>query len=133
MRVKVYREQKSGNWWLSIDREMIGYWPNELFTHLAHDASLVRYGGIAGAVSGIPSASVGNGNLPSISFSIKQSGWMNEMKVYNESGLPVFFDFYKVYKKQDTTADCYNLNYIFSNYNKFNAIKYGGPGGSNCS
>ncbi|KAI3950376.1 hypothetical protein MKW98_003859, partial [Papaver atlanticum] len=120
-------EQKSGNRWLSVDREMIGYWPNELFTHLARDAPLVRYGGIAGAVSGSPSAPMGNGNLPSISFSIKQSGWMKEMKVYNESGFPVFFDFYKVHKKQDTTADCYNLNYEFSNHNKFNSIKYGGP------
>lgn len=78
MRVKVYREQKSVNRWLSIDREMIGYWPNELFTHLAHDASVVRYGGIAGAVFRSPSDPMGNGNLPS--FSIQQSGWMKEMK-----------------------------------------------------
>ncbi|KAI3918062.1 hypothetical protein MKX01_041382 [Papaver californicum] len=134
MLVAVNRDQNSGNWWLYIDDEAIGYWPIELFTHLAGEASLVRFGGIAGGASRSPSAPMGNGNFPSINFNVNQSGWMSDMKIYNESsGSPVLFDFYKIYKKQDTTADCYNLNYIFSNYKKVNAIKYGGPGGFNCS
>ncbi|RZC55836.1 hypothetical protein C5167_014704 [Papaver somniferum] len=45
---RVYRDSETGNWWLMF-YVIIGYWPGEIFTHLGDDASVVRYGGIAGA------------------------------------------------------------------------------------
>ncbi|RZC73078.1 hypothetical protein C5167_048560, partial [Papaver somniferum] len=90
----------SGNWWLRFRREVISYWPKELFTHLAHNASIIRYGGIAGAVSKSPSPPMGNGKLPIYKdFDIEKSGFMREMKVYNESGDAVYFDYTKTQKK----------------------------------
>ncbi|KAI3931211.1 hypothetical protein MKW92_036488 [Papaver armeniacum] len=131
--VMVYRAPISGNWWLRFRREVIGYWPKELFTHLAHNASIIRYGGIAGAVSKSPSPPMGNGQLPIYKDSdIEKSGFMREMKVYNETGDTIYFDYTKTQTKQDARRDCYDLNYYFSERDKWNCIKYGGPGGSSC-
>ncbi|AEE78387.1 carboxyl-terminal peptidase (DUF239) [Arabidopsis thaliana] len=42
----IWKDTKDGNWWLSIDSSVIGYWPARLFTHLAHGpATLVQWGG----------------------------------------------------------------------------------------
>ncbi|XP_026377877.1 uncharacterized protein LOC113272219 [Papaver somniferum] len=109
----------SGNWWLRFRREVIGYWPKDLFTHLAHNASIIRYGGIAGAVSKSPSPPMGNGQLPIYKDSdIEKSGFMREMKVYNETGDTVYFDYTKTQTKQDARRDCYDLNYYFSECDK---------------
>ncbi|KAI3950375.1 hypothetical protein MKW98_003858 [Papaver atlanticum] len=131
--VMVYRAPISGNWWLRVSREVIGYWPKELFTHLAHNASIIRYGGIAGAVSKSPSPPMGNGHLPIYKDSdIEKSGFMREMKVYNETRDTIYFDYTKTQTKQDARKDSYDLNYYFSERDKWNCIKYGGPGGSSC-
>ncbi|KAI3907240.1 hypothetical protein MKW92_025244 [Papaver armeniacum] len=37
MSSKVYRDPKTGNWWLIISETIIGYWPKEIFTHLGKD------------------------------------------------------------------------------------------------
>ncbi|CAH2058047.1 unnamed protein product [Thlaspi arvense] len=35
----------SGNWWLKIGEELVGYWPGSLFTSLGDRGSLVNWGG----------------------------------------------------------------------------------------
>lgn len=42
------QDPQTGNWWL-ITTRTIGYWSKEIFTHLRNNASIIRYGGIAGA------------------------------------------------------------------------------------
>ncbi|XP_033130315.1 uncharacterized protein LOC103831388 isoform X2 [Brassica rapa] len=44
--VHVWKDQKQGNWWLSLgaDNLIIGYWPSELFTNLDY-ANEVHWGG----------------------------------------------------------------------------------------
>lgn len=35
-----------GNWWLGLeDNTLVGYWPAEIFTHLADRATMVEWGG----------------------------------------------------------------------------------------
>ncbi|XP_026377876.1 uncharacterized protein LOC113272217 [Papaver somniferum] len=121
----------SGDWWLFIEKEVIGYWLKELFTHLAHDASMVRFGGIAGEVSGEPSPPMGNGHSPAKHYDLTRGGYIRETMVFNEKGVPVYFDFSKTLKKQDTTKDCYDLDYY--SHKAWNHIMYGGPGGSRCA
>ncbi|XP_010412627.1 PREDICTED: uncharacterized protein LOC104698956 [Camelina sativa] len=42
----IWKDANDGNWWLIIDSSLIGYWPEKLFTHLAHGpAELVLWGG----------------------------------------------------------------------------------------
>ena len=40
------KDPKVGNWWMSFgDKTLVGYWPAELFTHLADHATMVEWGG----------------------------------------------------------------------------------------
>ncbi|XP_020112709.1 uncharacterized protein LOC109727174 isoform X2 [Ananas comosus] len=41
----VRKDPNSGNWWLSYQNIDVGYWPAEIFTHLASYATLVEWGG----------------------------------------------------------------------------------------
>ncbi|CAH2042850.1 unnamed protein product, partial [Thlaspi arvense] len=38
-------DKSSGNWWLEVQGEAIGYWPESIFTALADSARLVEWGG----------------------------------------------------------------------------------------
>ncbi|XP_026377875.1 uncharacterized protein LOC113272216 [Papaver somniferum] len=103
----------TSKWWLSVGGQVIGYWPKELFTHLAQNASIVRYGGIAGAVSGSPSPPMGNGHFPEYQdYDLAKAGFMREMKVFNEAGEIVYFDYTRALRKLDTKKEtCYKLYY----------------------
>ncbi|CAF2094825.1 unnamed protein product [Brassica napus] len=56
--------QGFGNWALTIDDEIIGYWPGELFTHLNKGASRVRFGGNTFISPDGISPPMGNGYFP---------------------------------------------------------------------
>nr|CAD1830853.1 unnamed protein product [Ananas comosus var. bracteatus] len=43
--ILVRKDPNSGNWWLSYQNIDVGYWPNEIFTHLASYATSVEWGG----------------------------------------------------------------------------------------
>ncbi|GAB4835453.1 hypothetical protein Ancab_000361 [Ancistrocladus abbreviatus] len=44
--VLIWKDPKLGNWWMGFgDDTLVGYWPAELFTHLADHATMVEWGG----------------------------------------------------------------------------------------
>ncbi|KAL1340035.1 hypothetical protein AAHE18_U088500 [Arachis hypogaea] len=44
--ILIWKDPKAGNWWMSFgDNTLVGYWPAELFTHLADHATMVEWGG----------------------------------------------------------------------------------------
>lgn len=44
--ILIWKDPKLGNWWMSFgDTTLVGYWPAELFTHLADHATMVEWGG----------------------------------------------------------------------------------------
>ncbi|TKY61325.1 hypothetical protein E2542_SST11176 [Spatholobus suberectus] len=44
--ILIWKDPKVGNWWMSFgDGTLVGYWPEELFTHLATHATMVEWGG----------------------------------------------------------------------------------------
>ncbi|XP_011084725.1 uncharacterized protein LOC105166904 [Sesamum indicum] len=44
--ILLWKDPKLGNWWMGFgDNTLVGYWPNELFTHLADHATMVEWGG----------------------------------------------------------------------------------------
>ncbi|KAI3944689.1 hypothetical protein MKW98_021147 [Papaver atlanticum] len=122
----------TGHWWLSIEKEAIGYWPNVLFTNMRHYALDVKFGGVAGALHEGPSPPMGNGHFPTEDNDFTNAGFMTEMKVFNETGDPVYFDLTRTGTEQDQSKNCYNLTYYFSEQQNYNYIEYGGPGGSSC-
>nr|GMC52057.1 uncharacterized protein LOC109190216 [Ipomoea batatas] len=44
--ILIWKDPKLGNWWMGFgDNTLVGYWPAELFTHLAERATMVEWGG----------------------------------------------------------------------------------------
>lgn len=44
--ILIWKDPKLGNWWMSFgDDTLVGYWPAELFNHLADHATMVEWGG----------------------------------------------------------------------------------------
>ncbi|PIN09020.1 hypothetical protein CDL12_18395 [Handroanthus impetiginosus] len=44
--ILIWKDPKLGNWWMGFgDSTLVGYWPTELFTHLADRATMVEWGG----------------------------------------------------------------------------------------
>ncbi|KAI3881015.1 hypothetical protein MKX03_037593 [Papaver bracteatum] len=125
---KVYRDPQTGNWWL-ITSNTIGYWPKEIFTHLANNASIIRYGGIAGATPQTLSPPMGNGYLPQLQDYLK-TAYMMKMKYVNKEGQTVNLNPYGVQTKHDTSVDCYNILFAGNlGGNREITMAYGGPGG----
>ncbi|XP_026458717.1 uncharacterized protein LOC113359268 [Papaver somniferum] len=60
----------------------------EIFTHLANNASMVRFGGIAGVKPQMPAPPMGNGYLPQFQDYLK-TAHITKMKYVNEEGQDV--------------------------------------------
>ncbi|KAI3835898.1 hypothetical protein MKW92_025534 [Papaver armeniacum] len=129
MSFQVRRDPQTGNWWLIVDGINIGYWPKEIFTHLANNASVIRYGGIAGAKYQMPTPPMGNGYLPQLQDFLK-TAYMTRMKYVDEKGQFVNINPYGVQSKQDTTLDCYNILFAGNLGSDWEiSMAFGGPGG----
>ena len=62
---KQIQDVKNGNWWLQItDDTIIGFWPQQIFTGMAHSATYIAAGGEAYSPPGQPLAAMGNGHYP---------------------------------------------------------------------
>ncbi|KAI3908475.1 hypothetical protein MKX01_009277 [Papaver californicum] len=124
----IYRDSQTGNWWL-ITTKTIGYWPNEIFTHLANNASTIRYGGIAGAKPQTPTPPMGNGYLPRLDDYLR-TAVIVKMKYVNEKGQFVGINTVGVQTKHDTNLDCYNGLFAGDIGGKLGiTMAFGGPGG----
>ncbi|XP_026441798.1 uncharacterized protein LOC113340969 [Papaver somniferum] len=98
---KVYQDPKTGNWWLIVD-EIVGYWPKEIFTHLANNASM----------------------------DYLKTTYMEKMKYVNEEGQDVNLNSYGVQMKQDAAVDCYKILFAGNKGGNWEVtVAFGGPGG----
>ncbi|KAI3831375.1 hypothetical protein MKW92_049715 [Papaver armeniacum] len=135
--LSVVMDEDTRDWWIYIGddrRAPIGYWPSEIFSYLPA-ASLIRFGGIAGARPNTPSPPMGNGNLPTKDYKMESTGFMRLLRVVEANGDTSYFGNSEVTQK-DTSDDCYDI--IFRKYGfwerrkyGYNSMIYGGPGG-NC-
>ncbi|XP_026397432.1 uncharacterized protein LOC113292795 [Papaver somniferum] len=129
----VRRAPISKDWWLSIGlsaetSEPIGYWPKELFTHLANSASNLRYGGFASARSKTSTPPMGNGFLPQLTDS-RKTAFMAKMKYVNETGHTVNLDRSSMHTHRSGNPECYDIM-LASPLGGFDiTMAYGGPGG----
>ncbi|XP_026397667.1 uncharacterized protein LOC113293134 [Papaver somniferum] len=129
----VRRAPLSKDWWLSIGSnaetsEPIGYWPNEIFTHLANSASNLRYGGFASALYRRSTPPMGNGYLPQLT-DFTRTAYMVKMKYVNETGHTVNLDRRSMQIHRSTTTECYNLMLANPLGDLDITMAFGGPGG----
>ncbi|KAI3958034.1 hypothetical protein MKW98_020676 [Papaver atlanticum] len=126
MVARVYRD-RTGNWWLMFN-VIIGYWPAEIFTHL-DNASVVRYGGIAGAEPQTDTPPMGNGYLPQLQDYTK-TAFIRKMKYIDDKGQLQNINPDGVQSKHDAKLDCYNILFAGNLGSDWEmSMTYGGPGG----
>ncbi|KAI3954649.1 hypothetical protein MKW98_019780 [Papaver atlanticum] len=125
----VHRDPESGNWWFinGKDNARIGYWPKEIFTHLSENASVIGYGGVAGADFGKLTPPMGYGYLPTINSAY--TCCMTEMKVVDDRGRYLDFDTSKVHIDRNAKTSCYDLIFSRKYISLGIMMFFGGPGG----
>ncbi|XP_023530832.1 uncharacterized protein LOC111793262 [Cucurbita pepo subsp. pepo] len=124
--ILIWKDPKLGNWWMGFgDNTLVGYWPAELFTHLADHATMVEWGGevVNSRSNGQhTSTQMGSGHFANDGFG-KASYFRNLEIVDSDNNLS---DVQEISTLAENT-NCYN---IMSSYNDQwgTHFYYGGPG-----
>ncbi|KAL7148385.1 hypothetical protein ABFS83_06G174900 [Erythranthe nasuta] len=122
----IWKDPRLGDWWLGFgDNTLVGYWPRELFTHLADRATMVEWGGEivnSRANDEHTSTQMGSGNFAEDGFG-KASYFRNLEIVDSDNSLTSVRDI----KTLSENANCYNIQ---NSYNEQwgTHFYYGGPG-----
>lgn len=120
------QDPKMGNWWMGLgDNTLVGYWPAELFTHLAGHATTVEWGGevVNTRSSGRHTTTqMGSGHFPDEGFG-KASYFRNLEIVDSDNSLVPVHDV----KILAENTECYDIKSSYSNeWGTY--FYYGGPG-----
>ncbi|XP_072993776.1 protein neprosin-like [Typha latifolia] len=124
MTILIWKDPKSGNWWMKVQNKLVGYWPAELFTSLSFNATVVEWGGevINTSPNGVhTSTSMGSGHFPDEGFT-KASYISNLMTVDSSNNLSLV---QSITTKEDHPY-CYDAK--TSNTDKGLILYFGGPG-----
>ncbi|KAA8534668.1 hypothetical protein F0562_032185 [Nyssa sinensis] len=124
--ILIWKDPKLGNWWMGFgDNTLVGYWPAELFTHLADRATMVEWGGevVNSRANGEhTSTQMGSGHFAEDGFG-KASYFRNLEIVDSDNSLSSAQDISTLAEN----TNCYNIK---SSYNNEwgTHFYYGGPG-----
>ncbi|KAL4326125.1 hypothetical protein GQ457_11G015110 [Hibiscus cannabinus] len=122
----IWKDPKLGHWWMGYgDNNPVGYWPAELFTHLADCATLVEWGGEV--LNSMPdgkhtSTGMGSGHFPEEGFG-KASFFRNLEIVDANNSLSSVHDILTL----AANTNCYDIKNSYNNeWGTY--FYYGGPG-----
>ncbi|KAK4759347.1 hypothetical protein SAY87_022478 [Trapa incisa] len=124
--ILIWKDPKVGNWWMSFgDGTLVGYWPVELFTHLADHATMVEWGGEV--VNSRPdgdhtSTQMGSGHFAGDGFA-KASYFRNLELVDSDNSLTSVQDISTLAEN----TNCYDIKSSYSS-DWGTYFYYGGPG-----
>ncbi|XVE90049.1 hypothetical protein DITRI_Ditri20bG0045400 [Diplodiscus trichospermus] len=124
--ILIWKDPKRGNWWMGFgDNILVGYWPAELFTHLADHATMVEWGGEvvnARANGRHTSTQMGSGHFAEEGFG-KSSYFRNLELVDVDNSLSSVRDISTLAEN----TNCYDIKNFYSNeWGTY--FYYGGPG-----
>ncbi|EXB93133.1 hypothetical protein L484_024471 [Morus notabilis] len=124
--ILIWKDPKLGNWWMGFgDNTLVGYWPAELFTHLADHATMVEWGGevVNTRPSGEHTATqMGSGHFAEDGFG-KASYFRNLEIVDSDNSLSSVHGISTLAEN----TNCYNIKSFYSNeWGTY--FYYGGPG-----
>lgn len=124
--ILIWKDPKLGNWWMGFgDNTLVGYWPTELFTHLAEKATMVEWGGevVNTRANGEhTSTQMGSGHFAEDGFG-KASYFRNLEIVDSDNSLSSAQDISTLAEN----TNCYNIKSSYSN-EWGTHFYYGGPG-----
>ncbi|CAM0943476.1 unnamed protein product [Alopecurus aequalis] len=128
MRVRIFKDPKSKNWWLTYGRKNIpiGYWPNGLFTFMNYKGDFAFWGGIVqGPTATSKAPQMGSGHFASEGF--LKAAYMKSMEILDENN--------KYITPEDNSRVTHGTsNYALYTVNDFRfgehgmSMFYGGPG-----
>ncbi|KAE8710340.1 translational activator GCN1-like [Hibiscus syriacus] len=124
--ILIWKDPKLGNWWMGFgDNTLVGYWPAELFTHLADHATMVEWGGevVNSRANGKhTSTEMGSGHFAEDGFG-KASYFRNLEIVDTDNSLTSVHDISTLAEN----TNCYNIKNSYNNeWGTY--FYYGGPG-----
>nr|KYP71847.1 hypothetical protein KK1_011124 [Cajanus cajan] len=124
--ILIWKDPKVGNWWMSFgDGTLVGYWPEELFTHLATRATMVEWGGEVVNTRGNgqhTSTQMGSGHFAEDGFG-KASYFRNLEIVDTDNSLSSVRNILTLAEN----TNCYDIKSSYSNeWGTY--FYYGGPG-----
>ncbi|KAJ4845079.1 hypothetical protein Tsubulata_039393 [Turnera subulata] len=124
--ILIWKDPKLGNWWMGFgDNTLVGYWPAELFTHLAERATMVEWGGevVNSRANGEhTSTQMGSGHFAEDGFG-KASYFRNLEIVDSDNSLSSAQDISILAEN----TNCYNIKNSYNN-DWGTHFYYGGPG-----
>ncbi|KAM7253758.1 hypothetical protein ACFE04_031440 [Oxalis oulophora] len=126
--IKIYKDKKTGNWWLQLQDQVLGYWPKHLFKILSENANRVTWGGEilnhrrVGRQTG---THMGSGRFPSEGYGkaayFSTLGYVDDLNVMRTPG-----NFLIPYASRPQCYDVHVVNKISPQFGKY--FYYGGPG-----
>ncbi|EOA16770.1 hypothetical protein CARUB_v10004983mg, partial [Capsella rubella] len=129
--INIYKDHITGNWWLVVFNDYVGYWPKSLFTDsgLGHGGNLVSWGGEVYSPVKEKSPSMGSGHLPEHK-SYSKVAYMNGFIVYNDFGMEGMTPPLESLKTFSSTPNCYKVKMDQPMFGDVwtDCIFYGGPG-----
>ncbi|KAK8678731.1 hypothetical protein V6N13_144218 [Hibiscus sabdariffa] len=125
MSTYIYKDKKSGNWWLRVNEIDLGYWPSSILKKLSDRAEIIMWGGEivnSGLQGRHTSTQMGSGHFPSEGY--RKASYIRNIRYVDESRA--------IHDAQNvvpfvTKPECYGLQMgDFTNYGTH--FFYGGPG-----
>ncbi|KAL3676356.1 hypothetical protein R1sor_026304 [Riccia sorocarpa] len=130
IRVIVYWDQGTDAWWLVVNDESIGYWPNSMFTSLQGGADHVEWGGeIINSETGNrhTRTDMGSGRFPKEGFG--KAAFIRSLQSVTSTPPQVFVDLPLPSPVDATNAHCYNAKIFQDTSSDWGThLYFGGPG-----
>ncbi|XP_015875549.1 protein neprosin [Ziziphus jujuba] len=124
--ILIWKDPRLGNWWMGFGENiLVGYWPAELFTHLADHATMVEWGGevVNTRANGKhTSTQMGSGHFADDGFG-KASYFRNLEVVDSDNSLSSVHDISILAEN----TNCYDIKSYYNN-DWGTYFYYGGPG-----
>ncbi|KAL4281968.1 hypothetical protein GQ457_03G041270 [Hibiscus cannabinus] len=127
LRIYIYKDKQSGNWWLRIHEIDVGYWPGSIFNKLSDRADTVSWGGEivnSGSQGHHTSTEMGSGHFPGEGYG--KASYVRNLRYVDESGAINDASPDNVVRSV-SRPECYDLQMgDLTNYGTH--FFYGGPG-----
>ncbi|ONK75803.1 uncharacterized protein A4U43_C03F20710 [Asparagus officinalis] len=125
IRVKLHKDETSGNWLLHVQDKLLGYWPKTLFKSLSVGAQEINWGGNVNFENSQRSPPLGSGHFPEEGGG--KAAAIQEIQFVNQHGEPYDLNPDLVSSYVDNIP-CIKLGELFHTNIGF-MFYFGGPGG----
>jgi hypothetical protein len=118
------QDRPTGNWWLKVGNQNLGYWPSTILTYLRTSATNIQWGGeVFSPNTGQTATHMGSGHFPVEGYG--KASYMRNLQVVDSLSTfrsPNVLGFGKL------QPNCYNVQSGTDRANWGTYIFYGGPG-----